>query len=57
MAPIVKDKSEEDANIPKLLCQMDNHLGRKTNFCYEMVNLTILEGFYDFSMCKLCKMV
>jgi len=26
MAPIVKDKSEEDANIPKLLCQMDNHL-------------------------------
>lgn len=27
MAPIVSEKAEEDANVAKLLCQMDNHLG------------------------------
>ena len=27
VAPIVKEQAEEDENIPKLLCQMDNHLG------------------------------
>ena len=28
VAPIVKEQAEEDDNVPKLLCQMDNHLGR-----------------------------
>ena len=27
VAPIVKEQAEEDDNVPKLLCQMDNHLG------------------------------
>ena len=27
MAPIISDKAEQDSNTPKLLCQMDNHLG------------------------------
>lgn len=26
VAPIVKEQAEEDDNVPKLLCQMDNHL-------------------------------
>lgn len=27
MAPVVKEKAELDDTVPKLLCQMDNHLG------------------------------
>jgi hypothetical protein len=28
MAPVVSEKIENDENIPKMLCQMDNHLGK-----------------------------
>lgn len=27
MAPVVSEKVENDENVPKMLCQMDNHLG------------------------------
>ena len=27
MAPVKHEKDEKDENVPKLLCQMDNHLG------------------------------
>lgn len=27
MAPVVSEKIENDENVPKMLCQMDNHLG------------------------------
>lgn len=27
MSPIVDENDEKDENVPKLLCQMDNHLG------------------------------
>jgi protein HIRA/HIR1 len=28
MAPVVSEKTQNDENVPKMLCQMDNHLGR-----------------------------
>lgn len=28
MEPVREEKHEKDENIPKLLCQMDNHLGK-----------------------------
>lgn len=37
MAPIVKEQAEEDDNIPKLLCQMDNHLGLIFNIVLSIV--------------------
>lgn len=27
MAPVTREEDEKNENIPKLLCQMDNHLG------------------------------
>ncbi|XP_031734791.1 protein HIRA-like [Anarrhichthys ocellatus] len=27
MAPVLRDEDEKNENIPKMLCQMDNHLG------------------------------
>ncbi len=58
MAPIVKEQAEEDVNIPKLMCQMDNHLG---------INLLVTKYFKRFinqlgfllscSLCELCKVV
>lgn len=27
MAPVKEEKDEKDENVPKILCQMDNHLG------------------------------
>lgn len=27
MAPVLKEEDEKNENIPKMLCQMDNHLG------------------------------
>lgn len=29
MAPVLKEEDEKNENIPKMLCQMDNHLGNK----------------------------
>jgi len=37
MAPVQNEEDEMNENVPKLLCQMDNHLGRLTlliNFMY-----------------------
>ena len=28
MAPVRDEVKEKDENVPKMLCQMDNHLGR-----------------------------
>ena len=28
MAPVRDENKEKDENVPKMLCQMDNHLGR-----------------------------
>lgn len=27
MAPVLREEDEKNVNIPKMLCQMDNHLG------------------------------
>lgn len=27
MAPVLREEDEKNENIPKMLCQMDNHLG------------------------------
>lgn len=29
MAPVVSKRAEADENIPKMLCQMDNHEGKR----------------------------
>lgn len=29
MAPVLREEDEKNENIPKMLCQMDNHLGNK----------------------------
>lgn len=28
MAPVLREEDEKNENIPKMLCQMDNHLGK-----------------------------
>lgn len=44
MAPIVKEQAEDDTNIPKLLCQLDNHLGKNNSVtCSTAIN-------FDFSI-------
>lgn len=30
MAPVLKEEDEKNENIPKMLCQMDNHLGNRS---------------------------
>lgn len=32
MAPVLKEEDEKNENIPKMLCQMDNHLGNIEGF-------------------------
>lgn len=32
MAPVLKEEDEKNENIPKMLCQMDNHLGNKVGW-------------------------
>lgn len=27
MAPVLREEDEKNENVPKMLCQMDNHLG------------------------------
>lgn len=48
MAPVVKEQAEDDTNIPKLLCQLDNHLG-----CYflVMITTTIFYCIHSSSLC------
>lgn len=29
MAPVLREEDEKNENIPKMLCQMDNHLGNQ----------------------------
>ena len=31
LLPVLSEKAELDKTIPKLLCQMDNHLGKNKN--------------------------
>ena len=52
MAPIVKEQAEEDVNIPKLMCQMDNHLGKFFN--HEILRYLKLIQFLLYSLCELC---
>ena len=33
MAPVRDENAENDENVPKLICQMDNHLGTSHFFC------------------------
>lgn len=37
MSPVKNEESELDENVPKLLCQMDNHLGKLVINYYSMV--------------------
>lgn len=32
MAPVLKEEDEKNENVPKMLCQMDNHLGNEAFF-------------------------
>lgn len=57
MAPIVKEQAEEDENIPKLLCQIDNHLGEHQSYYLLSHKLYVLKTIYYFSMCELCEVV
>ena len=34
MAPVRDENAENDENVPKLICQMDNHLG--IHYCAEL---------------------
>jgi len=34
MAPVLREEDEKNENIPKLLCQMDNHLGINQYFIF-----------------------
>jgi len=29
MAPVLREEDEKNENVPKMLCQMDNHLGNQ----------------------------
>ena len=51
MAPIVSEKAEDDANVAKLLCQMDNHLGRV--HCIVQLSANLDKSF-SFSACVNC---
>lgn len=61
MAPIVDKKAEFDENIPKMLCQMDNHEGSINKNSIEIV-LLIKQScnyffyFNLFSLCQLCSL-
>lgn len=34
MAPVLREEDEKNENVPKMLCQMDNHLGNCAFLCY-----------------------
>ena len=38
MAPVVSAKIESDKKVPKMLCQMDNHLG--------MYSVCVTQGYF-----------
>lgn len=41
MAPVLREEDEKNENIPKLLCQMDNHLGMTSWFiCILILSFT-----------------
>jgi len=46
MAPVLKEEDEKNENIPKMLCQMDNHLGNKVGFWVVWGFLVV--GFFFF---------
>lgn len=33
MEPVIDEAAELDPNVPKMLCQLDNHLGKNLDFC------------------------
>jgi len=45
MAPVKNEEDEMNENVPKLLCQMDNHLG-----LYILSNFNHLPCFFFLSM-------
>ena len=62
MAPVRDEVKEKDENVPKMLCQMDNHLGRPW---YEVKKryLEIEHKFYvvthnlmNNNACSLCEL-
>lgn len=44
MAPVRDELSEKNENVPKILCEMDNHLGNLMNskFCFYLTKLYLL---------------
>ena len=40
MAPVLKEEDEKNESIPKMLCQMDNHLGNLLYYFYTLLHFT-----------------
>lgn len=59
MEPVIDEAAELDSNVPKMLCQLDNHLGKSLLY-FELFKLIkhikYIYIFFLYSMCKLCKM-
>ena len=55
MSPIVDESDEKDDNVPKLLCQMDNHLGTQFIFISEVVTNNCVYNLYLFTSIPACQ--
>lgn len=47
MAPVLKEEDEKNENIPKMLCQMDNHLGNLLCYIYYIIYLFFFVYIYS----------
>lgn len=52
MAPVLREEDEKNENIPKMLCQMDNHLGNQSLYIW-LVNECICSLGHFFPLIKL----
>lgn len=41
MAPVMEEEAEKNENIPKVLCHMDNHLGKRICSKHYLVNFRV----------------
>lgn len=46
MEPVVNEIAELDENIPKMLCQLDNHLGMNSLMYFRSYNFSFYVSFY-----------
>lgn len=49
MAPVLREEDEKNENIPKMLCQMDNHLGNSfisINVIVDLVKTVTYRSWY-----------